>query len=142
MRRYMERADIFLMTSDHLEGWGAVLNEAMNSGCAVLACAGIGAAPFLLRHGENGMVYREGNQKEFLKYGLYLAEDRELRERLGRNAYALIERLWNPQTAAERLLAFAEGLTEGELRISKEGPLSPAPILSPRRGYAYTRRTR
>ncbi|MDE6063414.1 MAG: glycosyltransferase family 4 protein, partial [Lachnospiraceae bacterium] len=33
VRRYMEQADIFLFTSDYREGWGAVLNEAMNSGC-------------------------------------------------------------------------------------------------------------
>lgn len=34
---FMERADIYLFTSDRGEGWGAVLNEAMNSGCAVVA---------------------------------------------------------------------------------------------------------
>ena len=34
VRDYMEAADIFLFTSDFNEGWGAVLNEAMNSSCA------------------------------------------------------------------------------------------------------------
>ncbi len=37
VRAYMERADVFLFTSDFNEGWGAVLNESMNSGCAVVA---------------------------------------------------------------------------------------------------------
>ena len=32
VRRFMEEANIFLFTSNYLEGWGAVLNEAMNSG--------------------------------------------------------------------------------------------------------------
>ena len=36
------------------EGWGAVVNEAMNSGCAVVADHMIGAAPWLIRQGENG----------------------------------------------------------------------------------------
>ena len=37
IRTKMMAADIFLFTSDYREGWGAVLNEAMNSGCAVIA---------------------------------------------------------------------------------------------------------
>ena len=32
----MEKADIFLFTSDRREGWGAVANEAMNSACALV----------------------------------------------------------------------------------------------------------
>jgi len=37
VRSYMETSQIFLFTSDKGEGWGAVLNESMNSGCAVIA---------------------------------------------------------------------------------------------------------
>ena len=37
VRKEMERADIFLFTSDYKEGWGAVLNEAMNARCAIVA---------------------------------------------------------------------------------------------------------
>ena len=37
VRAYMEKASIYLFTSDRQEGWGVVLNEAMNSGCAVVA---------------------------------------------------------------------------------------------------------
>ncbi|MBO6297416.1 MAG: glycosyltransferase, partial [Lachnospiraceae bacterium] len=42
IRAEMERSDIFLFTSDEKEGWGAVLNEAMNSGCMVIARPEIG----------------------------------------------------------------------------------------------------
>ncbi|MDE5679415.1 MAG: glycosyltransferase, partial [Lachnospiraceae bacterium] len=45
VRVFMEQADIFLFTSDYREGWGAVLNEAMNSGCAVVANCAVGAVP-------------------------------------------------------------------------------------------------
>ena len=48
VRRRMEQANLFLLTSDFQEGWGAVLNEAMNSGCAVVASHAAGAAPYLL----------------------------------------------------------------------------------------------
>ena len=34
IRAEMENAQIFLFTSDRGEGWGVVLNESMNSGCA------------------------------------------------------------------------------------------------------------
>ncbi|MCR4704867.1 MAG: glycosyltransferase, partial [Lachnospiraceae bacterium] len=139
VRSYMEKADIFLMTSNYLEGWGAVINEAMNSGCAVLADAKIGAVPFLLKHGVSGMVYADGNAAEFLKLGTTLATDAALREKIGRNAYKTITEAWNPEEAAKRLLTFAEGLLRGEVAAAKDGPLSPAPIIWPRNGYNYCR---
>ena len=37
VRSIMEKCQIHIFTSNHLEGWGAVVNEAMNSGCAVVA---------------------------------------------------------------------------------------------------------
>lgn len=141
VRIFMEKADIFLMTSNYLEGWGAVINEAMNSGCAVIADAKIGAVPFLLRHEQNGMVYRDGNMAEFLTYGEQLVRDRELCRRLGQNAYDTIVRLWNPANASKALLDFAEGILKHEWRVQDEGPCSPALVISPGKGYSYTRKT-
>jgi glycosyltransferase involved in cell wall biosynthesis len=140
VRRFMEEADIFMFTSNYLEGWGAVLNESMNSACAVVAGHGIGAVPSLIRHGKNGMVYRNGNIKEFEGYVLELAQNKNLRKELGTNAYHTIINEWNPKEAAERLYKFSEGLLEGEVVAYSLGPLSPAPIISPRKGYKYTRR--
>ena len=37
VRKEMEQANLFLLTSDFQEGWGAVLNEAMSSACAVIS---------------------------------------------------------------------------------------------------------
>lgn len=138
VRGMMENAHIFLFTSNRLEGWGAVLNEAMNSGCAVTAGSAAGAVPFLLRHGENGLVYRDGDEAEFLDYVERLASDGELRKRLGRQAYRTVERLWNPARAASALLSFAEGALEGRPRMAEEGPCSPAPVIWPGKGYDYT----
>ncbi len=140
VRDYMEKADIFLMTSNYLEGWGAVLNEAMNSGCAVIADAKVGAVPYLLRHGQNGMVYADGRIREFLEYGEKLAGDPALRRKLGGNAYDTIVSLWNPAYAAQSLLKFSEGILTGRQQINEEGPLSKALVISPRKGYSYTRK--
>ena len=139
VRRYMEEADIFLFTSNYLEGWGAVLNEAMNSACAVVAGHGIGAVPFLLKHEENGLVYKTGDFKEFRAYVLRLCADVALRKQLGINAYNTITKTWNPQEAADRLYAFSEGLLKGAVNAQKDGPLSIAPVISPKEGYHYTR---
>ena len=37
VKDYMEKANIFIGTSDSQEGWGAVINESMNAGCALVA---------------------------------------------------------------------------------------------------------
>lgn len=140
VRSHMEEADIFLFTSNYLEGWGAVLNEAMNSACAVVAGHGIGAVPFLVRHEENGLVYKTGHFHEFRKQVLCLCRDEALRKYLGTNAYTTITEEWNPKNAAVRLLRFSEGLLNGKAQPEAEGPLSPAPVLAPQEGYRYTRR--
>lgn len=140
VRRCMEESDIFMFTSNYLEGWGAVLNESMNSACAVVAGHGIGAVPFLVRHEENGLVYRTGNYKEFQEQVLRLCMDGGLRRQLGTNAYRIIVNEWNPRTAAERLYRFCSNLLDGKVQPEKEGPLSLAPVIAPGEGYGYTRR--
>lgn len=131
VRRAMEEADIFLMTSDRQEGWGAVLNEAMNSGCAVVADHMEGAAPYLIRQGENGFMYKSGSREQMLCCLQRLVENTGLRETLGRNAYAAITEEWNAEEAAERLLQVMERLTEGREPEWKweRGPCSKAPVI-------------
>ena len=46
----MEQANIFIISSTHEEGWGAVVNEAMNSGCVVIGSHAAGAVPFLIEN--------------------------------------------------------------------------------------------
>lgn len=140
VRRFMEESDIFLFTSDYLEGWGAVLNESMNSACAVVAGHGIGAVPFLIRHGKNGLVYKTGRYREFQEQVLSLCQDAALRRRLGTAAYQTIVNEWDPKEAARRLYRFCEGLMAGEAVPEKKGPLSRAPLIAPWQGYRFTRR--
>jgi glycosyltransferase involved in cell wall biosynthesis len=140
VRGFMEEANIFMFTSNYLEGWGAVLNESMNSACAVVTGHGIGAVPSLIRHGKNGFVYKNENFNEFKNQVLTLAKDKNLRKELGVNAYNTIVNEWNPKEAADRLYNFSVGLLEGKVNPYSEGPLSPAPLISPRKGYKYTRR--
>lgn len=113
VRRRMEKADIYLFTSNRQEGWGAVANEAMNSGCALVADHMIGSIPWLVAHGENGLVYQDGQAFELFRMTESLVRDRETCGRLGRNAYHTIVETWNAKNAAESLVKLAEGLFTG-----------------------------
>lgn len=104
VRGFMERADIYLVTSDRQEGWGAVVNEAMNSGCAVVADHMVGAVPYLIRPDENGRIYQDGREEQLFRMTEELCRDAGLRKRLGRAAYAAITQTWNPEHAANCLI--------------------------------------
>lgn len=147
VRALMEETDIYLTTSDCKEGWGAVINEAMNSGCAVVADHMMGAAPYLIRHGENGFVYEDGKPQMCFELVERLLADRNLVERLGRNAIQTIETEWNADTAAGRLVQFcimqdfikqeevsAELISaDRNLAMPESGPGSVAEVISERK---------
>lgn len=114
VRSHMELADIYLFTSDFNEGWGAVLNESMNSCCAVVASHAIGAAPFLLRSGENGIIYENGNQQQFNEAVAFLLDHPEKRESYGRKAYDTLQQKWNAEVAAKRVAELYHHLYQGK----------------------------
>lgn len=135
VRTCMEKADIYLITSDRQEGWGAVANEAMNSGCAVVSNHMIGAALYLIRQGENGFLYSDGSLEELQKAVTVLLEDDMLRENMGRAAYQTIEKEWNAEVAAERIVSIARDILQGKAVGYKwqSGPGSKAEVLKERK---------
>ena len=140
VREQMEEAQIFLFTSDYQEGWGAVLNEAMNSACAVVASHAIGAVPYLLQHEKNGLIYPSGDMFKLVKQVERLFEDRELREKLGRGAVDTILQQWNAENAADRLLKISEKLVSDQtLELYEEGPCSKAEVIKQRKMYKILR---
>ena len=102
VRLHMEKSQIFLFTSDFNEGWGAVLNESMNSGCAVVASHAIGSVPFLINDGENGLIYKNGDLDDLYKKVKFLLDNAEKRDEIGKNAYKTLTDTWNAEVAAER----------------------------------------
>lgn len=130
VREHMENADIFLFTSDFNEGWGAVLNESMNSACAVVASHAIGSVPFLVEDGKNGYIYRNGDMDSLYERVVQLMEHPELREQLGREAYRTLADVWNADVAAERFVALAQVLLDGKKpELFENGPCSRAKII-------------
>lgn len=130
VRQFMEKADIYMFTSDFNEGWGAVLGESMVSGCAVVTSHGIGATPFLVKHGENALVYETGNYGSFERNVLKLVESKELRMKLSKNAIDTMLNTWCPKVGAERFYKLAKNMLEkGEPIFYENGPISKAEVL-------------
>lgn len=124
VKYYMENANIFIGTSDSREGWGAVINESMNAGCTVIANRKMGAVPFLIKNNENGLMYNSYNGlEEKVKLAI---ENKELREKLGKNAYKTITEEWTSVIAAQNLTELFESIVKGQEVKIKEGPASKA----------------
>lgn len=134
VREAMEKAAVFLMTSDRKEGWGAVMNEAMNSGCAVIADRMEGAALYLIEQGVNGFYCKQPTPEHMADLVAELLENKENCKRMGRKAYATISNIWNAKVAAERLLQMCETVAGGEDFVSpwEDGPCSKAPVIKER----------
>lgn len=132
VRANMEKTQIFVFTSDRQEGWGAVLNEAMNSCCSVVASHEIGSVPYLIEDGKNGFVYKSGDIDMLYSKVKSILEQPEKQRKLGMEAYSTITELWNAQIAAERLLNIAQRITNGEKYpdIYDSGPCSKAKVMS------------
>lgn len=130
VRGYMEESNIFLFTSDQNEGWGATLNESMNSACAVVAGHMIGSVPFLLKDGINGMIFKSKKWESLYEKVKWLINHPKERQEMGKKAYETMVNTWNPENAANSLISFIEAKLRGVETPLKEGPCSKADILN------------
>lgn len=131
VREHMEQSEVFLVTSSAREGWGAVLNEAMNSACAVAAADRIGSVPYLLENGVNGFTYTSQNPDSLFERVAYYLTHEAQRKEISAQAYRTIIDTWNAETAAKRLIALSEALIAGKdgQNLFDSGPCSTAPRL-------------
>ena len=128
-RQKMADAQIYVMTSNFLEGWGSVIYEALNAGCAVVASHACGATPWLVKDGKTGFVFRSGSVKSLTGKLEKLLSDADLRRSLGEAAYGQMASQWNPKEAAKRVMGLYDALTEGRSTPYEDGPCSVAPIM-------------
>lgn len=124
VREWMERAEIYLFTSDRNEGWGAVLNESMNSACAVVANEEIGSVPYLIENGVNGYRYNQKKKDDLFSKVKHLLDNNGLRHSMQQKAYETMLNTWNADSASERLLNLIECLRKGREVEYKSGPCS------------------
>ncbi len=124
VREYMEEADIYLFTSDKNEGWGAVLNESMNSLCAVVANREIGSAPYLIKHNENGLIFNRKKKNDLTEKVKFLLDNKEQKRNMQLSAYKTLKETWNAESAADRLLGLIEDIQNGRESRWTDGPCS------------------
>jgi glycosyltransferase involved in cell wall biosynthesis len=130
VKSYMKKSNIFIFTSDRNEGWGAVLNEAMSCGCAVVASNLIGAAPYLIKNNQNGLLFKSGCLTNLLDKTESLFKDQSFRNKLSRNAYYSLINQWSPENAASNFILLAKSILNKQSIIIKEGPCSIATKVS------------
>jgi len=141
IRQYMEEANIYLFTSDFNEGWGAVLNEAMNSGCAVVASHAIGSVPFLIKHKQNGLIYKDNNLQSLYNNVILLIKNKKLREKIGKNAYNTLKKDWNAKNAAVRIIKLSIDLKQkNKLVLPENNICSKALAISNKKMYDHLMR--
>ena len=130
VRKQMDSTEIHLFTSDQQEGWGAVLNEAMNSACAPIAHYSIGSAPFLIENGKNGFLY--DTIDDLYQKITFLLDHKDICSKIGKCAYETIVTEWNAQVAADSFVGLSNQLLRGESKpiIKQSGVCSKAFPLS------------
>lgn len=134
----MRKHSIFLFTSDKNEGWGAVANESMSNGCVLVASDGIGSSPYLISNGQTGMSFTSPKKSSSFGHPDIAALDSLCSKveflldnpceckKIRQHSIALMQELWNPHIAAERLLTLIDHLQKGKDTPFVEGPCSKA----------------
>lgn len=109
-RDTMAKYQVYVMTSNKLEGWGSVIYEGLNAGCAVVASHVCGATPWLVENEKCGLCFKSGDVMSLTNQLKKLLDKPELIDEYGKKAYEKMHSKWNPRNAAESVIRLAEGL--------------------------------
>jgi len=90
LRALYSACDIFVLPSFE-EGFGLVLTEALASGKPVIG-TNVGGIPMQIIDGWNGFLVEPGNDKQLAEKIMYLMDNEEERERMGKNSKRLAEK--------------------------------------------------
>ena len=128
VRELMRQADVYVFSSAGGEGWGAVVNEALEEGCVVVASRECGSGPTMIKHGENGLLFKSGRVQELADRLRQLYDEPEVRLGMAREGQETMRLLWSPDVGADRLLAICEAVLEDRNAPDyDEGPLQVLP---------------
>ena len=123
--KHFLNSEIFIFSSNHEEGWGSVLNEALSCGCIVFANKNAGSTLSLIKDYENGFLYNNSRElKQKIKYYLSLSKEKKIEIR--KKAFETISKVWNEKVAAERFVSFLKNYKTWNGNEYKSGPMSVA----------------
>jgi glycosyltransferase involved in cell wall biosynthesis len=119
----MEKTHIYLMTSDQNEGWGVVVNEALNCACAVVGSNLVGSISYLIENNKNGLVYKFSSTRDLNLKVLKLINDRRFRTEISINGFSKITKEWNPEIASKNLFNIFDSIAKsGKNLNNNKGP--------------------
>lgn len=122
--RHFSESDIVVLPS-RFDGWGAVINEGMEHGLAVIASDAVGAGPLLIADGVNGFVFASEDVDALADRLARLVSDRTLCAAMRRASRSRIEQ-FRPAESAKRVAALCRGLTgHGPMPHYEEGLCMP-----------------
>jgi glycosyltransferase involved in cell wall biosynthesis len=90
MPLYYSIADVFVMCSGAGETWGLAVNEAMNFAKPIIVSDSCGCSVDLVKHGENGFVFREGDKEQLAAYLQMVLDDAEFSKKAGQKSIDII----------------------------------------------------
>lgn len=67
IRKILKRTDILFIPS-YFDGWGAVVNEAISQGCAIISSDRVFSSKILVEHGQNGFIFINDFETYFETY--------------------------------------------------------------------------
>ncbi len=120
---FMGQYDIYVLPSNAYEGWGAVVNEAMSIGCAVIASDKTGAGASLIQNGVNGLLFKSGSEDSLYDCLTELVNNKKLINDFSVKSRLSIKENWTPAIAAERFVQLSLSLINNEPSASFKGPL-------------------
>lgn len=126
VRTKMEQSQVLLITSDFNEGWGAVLNEGMNSCCCCVCSHAAGSAPLMIKDGINGYIFKSNDIDSLYNKVHCVLVDENAKKHVSKEAYYTINNEWNPEIASTRLLHLFNSIINNKDNSFLTGPCSNA----------------
>jgi len=124
VRAIMKSSDIYVLPSNAYEGWGAVLNESMAEGCAVIASIETGGGKSIIQDMENGLLFNSGSYMQLSEKLKLLLDDRILLNKLKINGQKTMNEIWSPYNAAFRFIEVSKALLgKRKVPIYDNGPM-------------------
>lgn len=100
MSKYLIKADIFCLLSN-FDASPKILNEVMNFKIPIIASKNIGTAGDLIKNNFNGFLVE--NQKQFVISLFKLLNDKNVREKFGKNGIKILDRKFNIKNCIQNI---------------------------------------
>ena len=124
IRMYMNLADIYVFPSSAREGWGAVVNEAMSEGCALIGSQFAGSVKSMVTDTKNGLLLKDISVQEIKDKIQYLVDQPSELSRLKQSSVDCMKN-WSPDNVAARFVSIVHAIQRNaSVDLYSEGAMS------------------